>query len=212
MTATAERRPARPDPKDPVTSSTTSATDPTGTTSATTGSPPPSPPPRDGAGAARRLGPVLWALALVLLVVAGLLVWKVAWPAHRLEQERAADAAALAAGRAMAVNYSTLDYRQFDAYQQRILDGSTGSFHDQWGKESSQLKSLVTDNKSTSTPTRTEAALVTADADSAEVLVGVVAGTTNTAAPDGVTKTYRMDLKLSKVSGRWKVSDLAYVS
>ena len=29
---------------------------------------------------------------------------------------------------------------------------------------------------------------------------------------DGVTKTYRMDLKLSKVSGQWKVSDLAYVS
>ncbi len=148
----------------------------------------------------------------MLLVVAGLLAWKVAWPAHQLEQERTSDAAALAAGRAMAVNYSTLDYQQFDAYQQRILDGSTGSFRDQWSKESSQLKSLVTGNKATSTPTRTEAALVTADADSAEVIVGIVASTTNTAAPDGVTKTYRMDLKLSKVSGAWKVSDLAYVS
>ncbi|GAA1888149.1 hypothetical protein [Lapillicoccus jejuensis] len=165
-----------------------------------------------GAGGRRRGPLLLWTLAAALLLVAAGLAWKVAWPAHQLEQQRASDAAALAAGRAMAVNYSTLDYQRFDAYQQRVLDGSTGSFHDQWATESSRLKSLVTGNKATSTPTRTEAALVSADADSAEVLVGVVASTTNTAAPDGVTKTYRMDLKLSKVSGRWKVTDLAYVS
>ena len=160
-------------------------------------------------GRARRL---LWALAALALVAAVLLGWLRAWPAHQLAQQRESDAAALAAGRAMAVNFTTLDYRGFAPYKQQILDGATGDFRTQWEQQAAQLQQLVTQNTSTSTPTRTEVALVSADADSAEVIAGIVARTTNSSTPAGETKTYRMDLKLVKVAGEWKVSSLGYVS
>lgn len=152
----------------------------------------------------------IWALAVLVLVVAAALTWFVARPAYEQAQERESDAAAVAAARAMAVNFTTLDYQQFGPYKQRILDAATGQFAQDFAQQASSLQTLVTQNKSTSRPTRTEVALVSADADSAEVLAGIVAQTTNSAAPDGVTKTYRMDLKLEKAHGTWKVSSLEY--
>ena len=118
---------------------------------------------------------------------------------------------ALAAGRQLAVNFATLDYRTVDADTGRVRSGATGEFLASYTKSLADLRSVVIENKSTSTVERAEAAVVSGDRDSASVIVGVVAPTTNSNAPEGEKKTYRMKLGLREVGGTWKVERLEFV-
>ncbi len=53
---------------------------------------------------------------------------------------------------------------------------------------------------------------MSADDDSAKVIVGVVAPTSNASTPKAEKKTYRLRLDLVKVDDAWKVSTLDFVS
>lgn len=166
-------------------------------------------------GAARQWGPtprLLWAVATVLFlaaVVVAATLGRTAWQG-RTQAENEAEA--LAAGRQLAVNFVTMHADSFDADAARVLAGATGSFKKEYESTLSELKPVVTANKTVSTVERAEAALVSADADSARVIVGVVAPTTNTATTTPQKKTYRLRLDLTKVGAEWKVGNLEFVS
>lgn len=154
---------------------------------------------------------LLWALvALVVLVTVVLAATRGrAW--YDARQVQQAQREALAAGRQLAVNFATLDYRTVDEDTERVKQGATGEFLTSYTTSLADLRKVVTDNKSTSSVERAEAALVSGDRDSAQVIVGVVAPTSNTNAPDGETKTYRIKLGLREVGGTWKVERLEFV-
>ncbi len=153
----------------------------------------------------------VWALAVVALLAAAALgatrgrEW---YAAHQTEQ---AHAEALAAARQLGVNFVTVDYRHVDADIARVRAGATGSFLDSYTASTAELKKVLVENRTVSTAQRTEAGLVSGDRDSAVVLVGVVAPTSNAASPRGETKTYRMRLQLQKVKDAWKVENLEFV-
>lgn len=160
---------------------------------------------------ARRVARVLWALVAVVLVAAvalGATRGRAWWSERQLVQ---ANREALAAGRQLAVNFATLDYRTVDADTARVREGATGEFLASYTTSLADLRGVVVENKSTSKVERAEAALVDGDRDSAEVIVGVVAPTTNTNVPQGEKKTYRMKLALREVGGTWKVERLDFV-
>lgn len=155
---------------------------------------------------------LLWSLAAVLLVAAVAVtatLGRSAWEAQRTADDRAA---ALAAGRQIAVNFVTMNAATFDADTQRVLAASTGTFRKEYASTLAQLKPVVTANKTVSTVERAEASLVSADDDSAKVIVGVVAPTSNASTPKAEKKTYRLRLDLVKVDDAWKVSTLDFVS
>ena len=172
-------------------------------------------PEQDGARPARTWRPtprVLWALAVVLavaaLVVAATL-GRAAWQARQADESRAA---ALAAGRQIAVNFVTMRASSFDADTKRVLDEATGRFRTEYASTLAQLKPVVTANKTVSTVERAEASLVSSDDDSARVIVGVVAPTTNASTSTPEKKTYRLRLDLVRVGDAWKVNALDFVS
>lgn len=154
---------------------------------------------------------LLWALvALVVLATVVLAATRGrAW--YDAKQVQQAQREALAAGRQLAVNFATLDYRKVDEDTERVKQGATGEFLTSYTTSLAHLRKVVTDNRSTSSVERAEAALVSGDRDSAQVIVGVVAPTSNTNAPDGETKTYRIKLGLREVGGTWKVERLEFV-
>ena len=160
-----------------------------------------------------RPGPrLLWALTALFLLTAVAVtatLGRATW-----QQQRDADnrAAALAAGRQIAVNFVTMNAATFDADTKRVLDASTGSFQKEYASTLAQLKPVVTANKTVSTVERAEASLVSGDEDSAKVIVGVVAPTSNASTPKAEKKTYRLRLDLVKVGDAWKVSNLDFVS
>ena len=123
-------------------------------------------------------------------------------------------AAALAAGRQLAVNFVTMDYRKFDTYSAQVLSGASGSFRADYAAKLADLKKVMLANHAVSSVRQAEAGLVSSDGDSAEVIVGVVAPTSNTATPRAVDKTYRLRLNLQRTSDAttpWKVTNLVFV-
>jgi Mce-associated membrane protein len=155
---------------------------------------------------------LLWILAAVLLLAAVAVtatLGRSAWQQRRDADNRAA---ALAAGRQIAVNFVTMNAASFDADTKRVLDESTGAFQKEYASTLAQLKPVVTANKTVSTVERAEASLVSSDDDSAKVIVGIVAPTSNASTPQAEKKTYRLRLDLLRVGDAWKVSTLDFVS
>jgi|SRR5450759_2679585 Mce-associated membrane protein len=151
--------------------------------------------------------------ALLLLTTAGIGVTKVR--PYLAERDRAdRGAAALAAGKQLAINFVTMDYRTFDSYGAQVLNGASGSFHADYAAKLADLRKVVVANKTRSSVKQVEAGLVSADLDSAEVIVGLVAPTSNTATPNAVDKTYRLRLDLHRttdINAPWKVISLDFV-
>jgi Mce-associated membrane protein len=185
-----------------VTSST--STSPT-TTSATTNLPP-------TASRTGRKAPIIVAWALSVLLLVALVAAAFSVVALRRQHARDQDrAAAMQAARQLALDFTTYDYQTWDKDAQRVLDDSTGQFKEEFASGSNSVKTEVVTNKATSKGDVKEAAVVSNDKDSAQVLVIVNAVVTNTAAKDGVERRYRIKLDLVREKNRWLTADFQVV-
>ncbi|PKW07492.1 Mce-associated membrane protein [Streptomyces sp. 1222.5] len=136
------------------------------------------------------------------------------WLGLKLADQRAAEHRrqdVLSAARQSALNFTSLDYRHYDRDSGNVLKGATGDFKKQFAAQTEQLTKLVAQNKSVSEGQVLEAGIVRSDARSARVLVVADSKVTNTAAPEGQARTYRLQLDLVRVDGRWLTSDVAFV-
>ncbi|GGS46085.1 hypothetical protein [Streptomyces violaceus] len=136
------------------------------------------------------------------------------WLALSLYDQREADQrrqGILAAARQSALNFTSLDYRHYDRDSANVLAGATGDFRKQFTAQTEQLTQLVAQNKSVSQGQVLEAGIVRSDEDSARVLVVADSKVTNTAAPEGEARTYRLQLDLVHKDGRWLTSDVEFV-
>ncbi|MFK4149714.1 hypothetical protein [Streptomyces sp. NPDC004065] len=146
--------------------------------------------------------------ATVLTTVPGV------WLGVKLSDQHAAEQRRqdiLAAARQSALNFTSLDYRHYDRDSGNVLKGATGEFKKEFAAQTTQLTRLVARNKSVSEGQVLEAGIVRSDARSARVLVVADSKVTNSAAPHGQARTYRLQLDLARVSGRWLTSDVAFV-
>jgi Mce-associated membrane protein len=171
--------------------------------------------PRAGLRGVRTWRPtprLLWTVTAVLLLAAVAVTATLGRSAWQQQRDADSRAAALAAGRQIAVNFVTMNAASFDADTKRVLDESTGAFQKEYASTLAQLGPVVSANKTVSTVERAEASLVSGDDDSAKVIVGVVAPTSNASTPKAEKKTYRLRLDLVKVGDAWKVSTLDFVS
>lgn len=162
-----------------------------------------------------RITPTVVLVLAALLLFAASAIGATKSRTYYAEADRAdRSAAALAAGRQLAVNFVTMDYRSFDSYSTQVLSGASGSFRADYAAKLADLKKVMVANKAVSSVKQAEAGLVSCDGDSAQVIVGVVAPTTNTATPQPVDKTYRLRLDLQRTSDTntpWKVTNLVFV-
>ena len=159
-----------------------------------------------------RRGPLIlaWALSVLLvLALAGATLSVVA-----LRKQQATDAqrdGALKAARQLALDFTTYDYKTWDADAKRVLDDSTGQFKQEFQAGTDSVKTEVVANKATSKGDVKEAGVVSNDKDSAQVVVIVNALVTNTASTQGVERRYRIKLDMVRDSDRWLTADLQTV-
>ncbi|MFG3015251.1 hypothetical protein ACGFZB_33425 [Streptomyces cinerochromogenes] len=159
-------------------------------------------------GARRRL------LSVGLVTATALTTVLCVWLGLRLADEREAEQRrqdVLAAARQSALNFTSLDYRHYDRDSGNVLKGATGDFKKQFAAQTSQLTKLVAQNRSVSQGQVLDAGIVRSDERSARVLVVADSEVTNTAAPEGQARTYRLQLDLVRVDGRWLTSDVTFV-
>lgn len=151
-----------------------------------------------------------WALSVLLLVaLAGMTVSVVAL--HRQSEVQDQRDGAMKAARQLALDFTTYDHKTWDADAKRVLDDSTGQFKAEFEAGANAVKAEVLTNKATSKGDVKEAAVVSNDKDSAQVLVIVNAVVTNTASTDGVERRYRIKLDMVREKDRWLTADLQVV-
>jgi Mce-associated membrane protein len=146
-------------------------------------------------------------LVLALLVAGGLLLPQ--WLEARAEEDRYDDV--LRAATAEVVAFTTLDYRDIEPSVERVLDGATGDFKEQFESSRPQLEQLSRENESVSEGRVLEAGVVSMDDDSATVVVVADSRVTNVNAPEPQPRHYRLQLDLVLQGDRWLTSDLQFV-
>ncbi|MET7622315.1 hypothetical protein [Streptomyces sp. NPDC005408] len=128
---------------------------------------------------------------------------------QRVEADRHQDI--LAAARQSALNFTSLDYRHYGQDSENVLKGATGDFKEQFAAQTTELTKLVAANKSVSQGQVLEAGITRSDERTARVLVVADSKVTNSAAPGGQARTYRLQLDLVLEGGRWLTSDVEFV-
>lgn len=153
-------------------------------------------------------------LLFLLALVATAAVVSVFLLANRLSDVRDEEARRqeiLQTARQQGVNITTLDHRTVDRDLKRVLDLSTGTFRKEFRAGTKNLTDLVVKNKATSTGEVLEAGIVTADSDSARVLVVADATVGNSASAQPQVRHYRMQLDMVRRGNRWLTSTLTFV-
>lgn len=148
---------------------------------------------------------------LLALVAVGALA---GWFGYRAVEEQRVSAERrefVDAARQGVVNLTTIAYSTVDADVQRILDSSTGTFHDDFEKRSAPFAEAVRQAQSTSEGTVTEAAIESQDGDTAAVLVTVSMAMTYPTAPPQPPNSWRMRIAVEKRDGATKITDVQFV-
>jgi Mce-associated membrane protein len=173
----------------------------------------PTPPPARRPRVGRPPRPsVVWLLAAILVLALAALGWSgMRW--RDANQLQSAHQAALAAAKQTTVDFVTISASSVDSDLQRIADGATGDFKDEFTRGMPQVRQAVVENQVESTGAVLRAGLVSGDLDSAVVLVAVDASVRNVGAPDGRISHYRIqvEIALDAGTGRWLVSRLQFV-
>ncbi len=152
-------------------------------------------------------------LTLVVLIIAGLAIaGTYGWQWYQERQVSQARDEAVAAARQTVVNFMSISAGSVDRDMQRVLDGSTGDFHNEFGRGMQQVKTTVVENKVTSRAKVLYAGYVTGDSDSATVLVAMDATVRNARSPDGRLSHYRIQVDMARdKQEHWLVSRLVFV-
>ncbi|HEY0225380.1 MAG TPA: hypothetical protein VGC05_03085, partial [Mycobacterium sp.] len=117
----------------------------------------------------------------------------------------------LQAARQGALNLTTIDYREVNADIQRILDSTTGAFHNDFSQRSEPFIDTVKQAQSTSVGTITAAGLESMTDREAQVLVAVSVKSSLAGVQQAQPRAWRMRINVETVGDEMKVSNVAFV-
>ncbi|OBG38438.1 hypothetical protein [Mycobacterium sp. E3198] len=161
----------------------------------------------------RRRLPALAAVATVIAICAFVAVSAYMVLQHREATENQQREAEFIAGAKQGVtNMISLDYSKAREDIQRVIDGSTGQFKDDFQQRANDFISLVTQSKAVTEGTVNAAALESINGNSAVVLVSATSQVTNSPPGKDVPPlVWRLRVTVAKVGGQYKMSKVEYV-
>ncbi|OBK21255.1 protein kinase [Mycobacterium asiaticum] len=95
---------------------------------------------------------------------------------------------------------------------QRIIDGSTGEFHDDFANRSSDFRQVVEQAQVTTEGTVDAAALESISGATAQVLVAASSKVTNSGGTNDKPRAWRLTLRVERLGDAYKVSKVEFVS
>ncbi|ORV09666.1 hypothetical protein [Mycobacterium celatum] len=145
------------------------------------------------------------------VVLAGLVGW-LGFRDYEAHQSDARRNLFVQAARDSAVKLTTIDYQHIDADVQRILDSSTGGFHDNFSARWRPFVDLVKRDHSKLEGTVNEAGLESQAGDAGQVLVAVTVKSANPTGAQQEPQVWRMRITVQKIGDEGKISNVAFVS
>ncbi|MET7770576.1 hypothetical protein [Nocardia sp. NPDC005366] len=150
--------------------------------------------------------------AVTVVIVGALVASAVLFSAHRTStRDREDRAAFLQAARQAVVNLTTISAESVEADIARILDGSTGSFRDDFAARTAAFTSVVEQAHVSTVGTVTEAGIASRSGDEAEVLVAATSKVTNAAGAQDEPRVWRLRVVLRRSADRILVSNVDFV-
>ncbi|BBZ43330.1 Mce protein [Mycobacterium parmense] len=156
-----------------------------------------------------RAGKALVTSAVVAAALAGLAGW-LGYRAYEKHEAEARRTLFVQVARQGAVNLTSIDYAEVDTDVQRILELSTGAFHDEFDQRAKPFIEVVKAAQSKSEGTVSDAGLESEHGDSAQVLVAV-AVKSRTAGGEEAPREWRMRIEVRSVGDDAKVSNVVFV-
>ncbi len=151
-------------------------------------------------------------LGLVMVAVLGGLIGWLGMRSVSSNEQAAQRELFLNVGRQGALNLTTIEASDADGAVQRILDSSTGAFHDDFKNNSGPFLEVLKQTQSSSQGTVTEAAVESLSEDRAQVLVTVAIKTVTPGQPDQPERLWRMRIGVQKSDDGAKVSEVVFVN
>lgn len=157
------------------------------------------------------LGQLTWivpALAVVMLVVAGVLGGLL----YRQHHRQAAEDAAVTAAKQVLINAYSIDYHSVDTDYQRFVSGTSGDLHSQLTNGKSKFISTVKSTHTQETAQIVDAGLVRFDGDTATVTIALNSPLKNTSVKQATTRSYRTEVDVQRIHGKWLATAIRQVS
>lgn len=171
----------------------------------------PAPPTVDGGRRRPRIRTVSFASALLcsaaMLGGSGYIVWT----HHAATQEQHARAEYAAAAKQAVVTLMSIDFNDPQAGVQRIIDNSVDPFRAEFEGAADDFVKVATDAKVTTKATANAAAVQTATAESAVVLVSASSTVTNAAGAQEAPRSWRLTVDLKREGDQIKMSKVEFV-
>lgn len=152
-----------------------------------------------------------WAAAVTVIVALAAVTATLVVDHRAAAREQSDRSAFLQAARQAVVNLTTISAGSADADIARILAGSTGTFHDDFGSRSAAFTSVVEQAHVSTAGTVAAAGLESMSGDEAKVLVAATSKVTNAAGAQDEPRVWRLRLVMLRSQGRILVSNVDFV-
>ena len=119
-----------------------------------------------------------------------------------------ARSSALAAGRHIAIDIASYDYRHIDRDFTNVSNEATGKFLSEFSTQSAGVRDAIVSVKAVSQAQIASAGVVNVSAGSAQVIVALNRTVTNASAPKGTSSAFGIQMFLVKRHGRWLASQV----
>jgi len=150
-------------------------------------------------------------LVVLAVVLAGLLVWQGLALRSELGDDQRRDQA-LRVAQSQVVDLTTMDSSTVESKIQSMSARTSGSFKQQLTGITQAFVDAVTKSQISARGSIDAAAVSSYSHDHAEVIVASTAYVTSGENTQPVPRTYRMDVSLEWISGRWFVTGMEFVS
>ena len=151
------------------------------------------------------------ALAALLTAAALTLTALMLWQHGRVAAQHASDRRFVDAARDGIVALLSIDHGRARADVQRVLDLSTGQFHDEFARSADDFVKTAEDSKAVTKGTVNVAALERVDGDRATVLVAATSEVSNVNGASQDPRPFRISVTVTREGETCKMSDVEFV-
>jgi Mce-associated membrane protein len=155
---------------------------------------------------------VAWKAAVIVLICAfvaasGYMVWQ----RHETDERNQRAANFIAGARQGVVNLTSMDFNKAKEDVQRVIDSSTGQFHDDFQARAKDFTTVVEQSKVVTQGTVNAAAVQSINGDYALVLVAATSHITNAAGAKDEPRNWRLKVTVKDDGGQYKMSNVEFI-
>ncbi|OMC24539.1 hypothetical protein [Mycobacterium colombiense] len=155
---------------------------------------------------------VAWKAAVIVLICAfvaasGYMMWQ----RHETVERNQRAANFIAGARQGVVNLTSMDFNKAKEDVQRVIDSSTGQFHDDFQARAKDFTTVVEQSKVVTQGTVNAAAVQSINGDFGLVLVAATSHITNAAGAKDEPRNWRLKVTVKNDGGQYKMSNVEFI-